>query len=215
MPSGEWSRFAGPTVAVVTCIGTARRLAGFAAAATLASCWPVAAIAQAALPPPSSPPQASTGPAIEVSQNNTTLTATIDNEGSETTYELDLGADTSYGTRIFGDAGYEEGAQTVTVTLQGLAAGTTYHYRIVAKNVFGATYGADETFTTPTYPSAVLVAPVAPPLIPVPLIVSAPVPSVKAKSASVKQRAPRARKQHARSRHRTSSPQRRASHRRA
>ncbi|WP_432832714.1 hypothetical protein [Dactylosporangium sp. CA-092794] len=35
-----------------------------------------------------------------------------------------------------------------SANLSGLAASTTYHYRIEATNSAGTTYGADNTFTT-------------------------------------------------------------------
>jgi len=43
--------------------------------------------------------------------------------------------------------GTEEGA-TVSASLTGLAAGTTYHYRLVAANSSGTSYGATLSFTT-------------------------------------------------------------------
>jgi hypothetical protein len=116
------------------------------------------------------PPILSTGLPSAVSQNEATLSGTIDAQGVQTSYEFDIGADTSYGTRIFGDAGTSEGPQTFTLTLQDLAAGVTYHYRLVARNTYATTYGADQTFTTPAFPSLTLTAPVAAPLVPTPLI---------------------------------------------
>jgi hypothetical protein len=122
--------------------------------------------------PPLQPPVVSTGQASGVAQNTATLTATIDTQGFQTTYEFDIGTDTSYGTRIFGAAGSEAGEQAFTASLQGLAPDTTYHYRIVATNTFGTTYGADETFTTSSYPSAALAGPATAPLVPAPLLAS-------------------------------------------
>jgi NHL repeat len=119
------------------------------------------------------PPVVSTGQASGVAQNSATLTGTIDTQGFETVYEFDIGVDTSYGTRIFGDAGVEPGAHTFTAALQGLMPGTTYHYRILATNTFGTTYGADQTFTTASYPSATLAEPETPPLLPTPLLAPA------------------------------------------
>ncbi len=123
--------------------------------------------------PPPTPPVVSTGQASGVAQNAATLTGTVDTRGFETGYEFDLGVDTSYGTRIFGDAGVEPGAQTFTAPLQGLTPGTTYHYRILATNSFGTVYGVDQTFTTATYPSSALAASGSPPLLPTPLLAPA------------------------------------------
>jgi phosphodiesterase/alkaline phosphatase D-like protein len=146
--------------------------------------------------PPPQPPVVSTGQKPgEVAQNTATLTGTIDTQGFETVYEFDLGTDTSYGTRIFGDAGVEPGAHTFTVSLQGLTPGATYHYRIAATNIFGPTYGADQTLTTATYPSAVLTAPVPPPLVPALLLAPAPSTS-SAGAASVKPAALTAARRH-------------------
>jgi hypothetical protein len=122
---------------------------------------------------PPQPPVVSTGQAGDVAQSSATLTGTIETQGLETTYEFDLGTDTSYGTRIFGDAGFEPGPQMFRVELQGLAPGSTYHYRIVATNLFGTSYGADVTFTTATYPSSTLATPPASTLVPAPLLVAA------------------------------------------
>ncbi len=115
--------------------------------------------------PPLQPPVVATGQAQTVTQNSVTLTATVETRGFQTEYEFDLGTDTGYGTRIFGSAGAEPGVQAFTAPLQGLAPGTTYHYRIAATNAFGTTYGADQTFTTATYPTAALTPPAPPPLI--------------------------------------------------
>jgi hypothetical protein len=122
---------------------------------------------------PSLPPVVSTEQAVGVTQNGATLTATVNTEGSETVYEFDLGTDTSYGTRLFGDAGFEPGAQTFMFALQGLAPGATYHYRILATNAAGTVYGADQTFTTSTYPSASLAPPATPALVPAPVLETA------------------------------------------
>lgn len=40
-----------------------------------------------------------------------------------------------------------------SVNLSGLTPGTTYHYRIEAKNVEGTSYGKDSTFTTKDFPN--------------------------------------------------------------
>jgi streptogramin lyase len=119
---------------------------------------------------PPTPPIVNTGQAGEVTQSAATLSGTVDPQDVQSTYEFDLGTDTGYGSRIFGDAGAGSASQTFTVRVNGLASGTTYHYRILATNVFGTTYGSDQTFTTPVVPSSLLVAPSTVTLVPTPLI---------------------------------------------
>jgi hypothetical protein len=134
---------------------------------------------------PPAPPVVSTGQAVGVAQNSATLTGTIETEGQETVYEFDMGVDTSYGTRIFGDAGVEPGTNTYTFPLQGLKPDTTYHFRIAATNTFGTTYGVDQTFTTASYPSSVLASPETPLLLPTPLLAPAgSTPSAGASTAT-------------------------------
>ncbi len=146
---------------------------------------------------PPQPPAVSTGQAGSVAQNAATLTGTVDTEGLETTYEFDIGVDTSYGTRIFGDAGVEPGPHAFTAVLRGLMASAIYHYRILATNTFGTSYGADQTFTTSSYPSSALAEPETPPLLATPLLTTAG--STAAKAAAVRStvhtaRHPKARK---------------------
>jgi hypothetical protein len=150
--------------------------------------------ASAAASEPATAPAVSTGQASGVTQEGATLTGTLDTEGHETTYEFDIGVDTSYGTRIFGDAGVELGTQTFTAPLLGLAPDTTYHYRILATNAFGTTYGADQAFTTAGYPSAAIAAPATLPLVPTPLLAEASTTSApKATSTKASGHAPRKR----------------------
>lgn len=100
---------------------------------------------------PPTPPIVSTEEASGVTLTTATVAGTIDPEGLQTSYELDLGVDTTYGTSIYGEAGAAGIPTEITVGLQGLAPGSTYHYRIVAINSDGRTYGADRTFMTPAY----------------------------------------------------------------
>ncbi len=128
---------------------------------------------------PPTPPIVNPGPAGEITPSAATLTGSVDSQGVQSTYEFDLGTDTSYGSRIFGEAGSATTPQTFTSHLGGLAPGTTYHYRLLATNVFGTTYGPDQTFTTPSIPSSLLTAPSTVTLVPTPLI---GVPATKAKT---------------------------------
>jgi DNA-binding beta-propeller fold protein YncE len=105
---------------------------------------------------PATPPTAVTGGASGVTLTAATVSGTIDPEGLETSYELDFGTDTGYGTSIYGEAGSADEPIEIPVELQNLAPGTTYHYRIVAVNNDGRTYGTDEIFTTPVYSNPIV-----------------------------------------------------------
>jgi hypothetical protein len=98
------------------------------------------------------PPLVSTGGASGISQVAATISATIDPQGLWSTYEFELGPTTGYGTKVFGIAGQGTVAETIAASIQFLTPGVTYHYRIQASNSDGAAYGADQTFTTPTFP---------------------------------------------------------------
>lgn len=118
---------------------------------------------------PPTPPEATTGEATNITLTTATVTGTINPQGLETSYELDLGTDTTYGTSIYGEAGAASTPTEITVNLQDLAPGSTYHYRIVGINSDGRTYGTDRTFTTPAY-SNPITQPLTPPLIATPAI---------------------------------------------
>ena len=68
--------------------------------------------------------------------------------GSTTTVAFEYGTSTHY-TKATPPVGIGSGTSTVSFngTLSGLLAGTTYHYRAVATNQNGTTYGADRTVT--------------------------------------------------------------------
>jgi hypothetical protein len=96
------------------------------------------------------PPVVGTGLVIGVSTTAATLSGVVDPEGLQTSYEFELGETTAYGgAEIFGNAGDAGGEEPVSTTLDYLVPGMTYHYRLVATNVDGTTYGADVAFTTP------------------------------------------------------------------
>ncbi|HXB66158.1 MAG TPA: hypothetical protein VNV42_14910 [Solirubrobacteraceae bacterium] len=96
------------------------------------------------------PPGVTTGPAGEVTQTTVTLTGVVVPQALQTSYEFEVGTDTSYGgAKLFGNAGRSGGSEPVSATLQYLIPGITYHYRLVASNEDGTGYGQDVTFTTP------------------------------------------------------------------
>ncbi len=79
------------------------------------------------------------------------LRGSVNPEGSETKYLFEYGPTASYGEKI-PPAEVSVGAGTtavpVTKTAANLEAEHTYHYRIVASNKSGTTYGEDHTFAT-------------------------------------------------------------------
>jgi hypothetical protein len=91
-----------------------------------------------------------------LSTTGATLTGTVDSEGSglTTSYDFQYGTSTNYGSFLPVPLGTEPGEtafpdpQPVVVPLTGLQPGTTYDYRLVAKNSDGRTFGANQTFTT-------------------------------------------------------------------
>ncbi len=115
------------------------------------------------------PPGAVTGGASNVTLTTATVAGTIEAQGLPASFVLEFGTGAEYGTSIPGEAGASTEPLQITVPLQYLAPGTTYHYRFVAVNSDGRTYGADQTFTTPVY-SHPIVLPATLPLIATPAI---------------------------------------------
>ncbi len=106
-----------------------------------------ARIAGTPLPPPR--PTVFTGSATAITSSSATLTGTVNPNGQTTTYRFDYGKTTAYGGRSPDTAaGSGTAAASVTATLSGLTRKTLYHYRLVATNPSGTSFGADATFTT-------------------------------------------------------------------
>jgi hypothetical protein len=106
---------------------------------------------------PATPPAARTDAASEVTQTSVTLSGVVEPQRLQTSYEFEVGTDTTYGgAKLFGNAGRSAGPEPVSSTLAYLIPGTTYHYRLVAANEDGVTYGQDVTFTTPGVPSPIV-----------------------------------------------------------
>ncbi len=90
----------------------------------------------------------------EVGASEAKLGALVDPGGIAASYRFEYGTTTAYGnTTPFPEGSVGEGVQAhaVWAGASGLAAGTTYHYRVVATNELGTAYGPDQTFTTLTF----------------------------------------------------------------
>jgi hypothetical protein len=96
-------------------------------------------------------PTVETGSASEVTPTSATLSATV-NPNGETVSEckFEYGTTVSYGSSVPCSSSPGSGSSPVAVSasVTGLAANTTYHFRISATNATGTSKGSDETFTT-------------------------------------------------------------------
>lgn len=99
------------------------------------------------------PPLAITGAASEITQTTVTLSGAVNPMGQPTTAYVEVGTTTAYGNRSAGVSLPANVAYyTVTSKWSSLQPGTAYHYRFVATNADGTTYGADQAFTTAAAP---------------------------------------------------------------
>jgi hypothetical protein len=84
-----------------------------------------------------------------VTSTGATLTGGVYPNGVVTAYWWQYGTTTAYGQQTPAvSVGSGHAAATVTTALEGLAVATTYHYRLVAQNGYGTSYGYDYTLTT-------------------------------------------------------------------
>jgi hypothetical protein len=93
-----------------------------------------------------------------VSPTEATLEAEINPNRWATVYSFEYGTDTLYGesTEISSSIGSDENPHPVSETVAGLKPGTTYHFRVVAINFTGTSYGPDQAFRTPDAPAVLL-----------------------------------------------------------
>jgi hypothetical protein len=97
------------------------------------------------------PPTVTTGSPAGVGVREATLQGSVNPNKAATTYQFQYGTTTAYGKTIpTTPEGAGSGSQAVAVDelVTGLEPETTYHFRIVASNAAGTSYGQDETFTT-------------------------------------------------------------------
>ena len=98
-------------------------------------------------------PNAISQQASNVQVTTATLNGTINANHLPTVYSFEYGPTTSYGSTASTASNQITGTANlnVSVNLVGLVGGTTYHYRVLATNQLGTTYGEDVAFTTSGY----------------------------------------------------------------
>jgi hypothetical protein len=95
------------------------------------------------------PPVVSTVSATSVESSSATLNGSLNPNGLTTTVYFEYGTTTSYGFSTAQQSATGNTYRLITANINGLSAGTTYHFRIVATNSAGARVSTDRTFTTP------------------------------------------------------------------
>jgi hypothetical protein len=91
-------------------------------------------------------PEANTGLAAAIDATSAVLNGTVSPNGLTTTYYFEYGTTTAYGLATANRT--TDADASVSETVGGLSANTTYHYRLVATNSSGTSYGPDRSFQT-------------------------------------------------------------------
>jgi hypothetical protein len=104
------------------------------------------------------PPTATTGSATQITYNTAFVDGSANPKGIATEVYFQYGTSKSFGQTsapipLTGDT-----TQAVSAKLQGLAANTTYDFRVVAVNANGTTYGLTSHFTTKKIPLSLQIA---------------------------------------------------------
>jgi hypothetical protein len=102
------------------------------------------------------PPTVTTNAASGIQTPNATLNGSVNPNGVEAKYYFEYGTSPSFGlSTTEGNAGSGSSSVPESATLSGLAAGTTYYYRITAYSAAGTSSGGTQNFTTQPRPEAI------------------------------------------------------------
>jgi hypothetical protein len=97
---------------------------------------------------PIGPPVSITNPATLIAAFSAALNASVDPHGLPTSVHFQYGTTASYGLTTAPTNHSGNTYVNISRGISGLAANTTYHFRVVSTNTAGTTFGADRTFTT-------------------------------------------------------------------
>jgi hypothetical protein len=104
------------------------------------------------------PPAIANQRSREITPDAATVNASVNSNGSATTYTIEWGTTTRYGSQTAAAATPPaDTPATVSARLTGLRPYTLYHWRTVATNAAGTTRGRDRTFRTARLPSTVTI----------------------------------------------------------
>jgi hypothetical protein len=104
------------------------------------------------------PPGVSNQRARNIAPESATATASVNPNGSPTTYRIEYGTSTRYGRQTTPAQIPGGSAASISVQLADLRPYTRYHWRTVATNAAGTTRGADRSFRTGRLPTGVSLA---------------------------------------------------------
>ena len=99
---------------------------------------------------PTGPPIVTTNPATLIASFSARLNGSLNPHGLTTTFHFEYGLTTSYGLTTPPQNRSGNTPQNVSANISDLMANRVYHFRIVASNADGTSFGGDRTFTTLT-----------------------------------------------------------------
>jgi len=95
-------------------------------------------------------PAVTTNAATNVASFSATLNGSLNPRGATTTVYFQYGPTTSYGSNTAMQTQTGNTVRPISANIAGLNANTTYHFRIVAHNAGGTSFGSDRTLMTLT-----------------------------------------------------------------
>jgi sugar lactone lactonase YvrE len=101
-----------------------------------------------ALEPAIPSPAVTTSPATNVASFSATLNGSLNPRGFTTTVDFQYGLTTSYGSTTPVQTQTGNTIRPISANISSLSANTIYHFRIVAHNSTGTSFGGDRIFTT-------------------------------------------------------------------